>query len=133
MIVQNDPTTLEMIGATAPRLRRDDVRSAATCVAVLSDTGRVALVSDVFVETIGLDDATQIIGRSWCKTWPADAHAPLTVALNRAWRGIVSTYWARSPNAEGLSVDWDIRISPIFDEAGDVASVLAVSRPVTKH
>ena len=133
MIVRNDPTTLDMIGASAPRIKRDDLRSAATCVALLTDTGRVAMVSDAFVAAIGLDDATQIVGRHWCKTWPVAAHAPLTVALNRAWRGIVSTYWVQAPNENGVPVDWDIRISPVFDDAGAVASVLAVSRPVTKH
>lgn len=133
MIVQDDPTMLDLIGANTSRLRRDDVRAASTCAVLIAETGRVAVVSDTLVQTIGLDDPTQIEGRNWCKTWPAEVHEPLNVALRRAWRGIVSIYWVNTGDIVGGHANWDVRISPVFDDAGTVTSVLAVSRPVTKH
>ena len=131
--IQNDMTVLDMLGTPALQLSLENLKDATQCVALIAPSGRILTVSAATVAIMGLDNATQIIGRHWCKTWPSWTHAPLAEAMARGLRGDITTYWAQHPNQKGDMTDWDIRLSPVFGDCGTVTSVLAVSRPVTLH
>lgn len=133
MQIQRDRTIVDMLGADASCLEPSALRGSDVCVALLSPSGRILTASRALVQVMGLDDQTQLLGRHWCKIWPSWAHDALAEAVGRALAGQISTYWAQYPNPAGAMVDWDVRVSPVFDEADAVSSVLAVSRPVTKH
>ena len=131
--LHRDPTTIDLIGTDDHCLDPDLLQTSPACVALLSPHGRVLTASKAAIAVLGLDDHVQLLGRHWCKIWPSWTHDALAEALDRALAGKITTYWASYPNGDGHLTDWDIRISPVFDDAGEVSSVLAVSRPVTKH
>lgn len=133
MKIHRDPTTIDLLGVDTTCLQPEALRDFSNCVVLLSPAGRVLTASQAAIAVLGLDDQTQLLGRHWCKIWPAWTHAALAEALDRALSGKITTYWANYPQPDGTMTDWDIRISPVFDETGEVSSVLAVSRPVTKH
>ena len=133
MKLHRDPTTIDLLGVDTTSLHPESLRGSPNCVALLSPAGRILTVSQAGIALLGLDDQTQLLGRHWCKIWPSWTHAPLGEALERALGGQITTYWGKYPNVGGHMTDWDIRVSPVFDDAGAVTSVLAVSRPVTKH
>lgn len=124
---------IDLLGTDSTSLHPESLRHSPNSVVLLSPAGRVLTASLSAIAVLGLDDATQLLGRHWCKIWPSWTHAALTEALDRALGGKITTYWANYPSSKGVLTDWDIRISPVFDDDGEVTSVLAVSRPVTKH
>lgn len=133
MYLYNDVTTQDLLGVNALRISREDLRSAPECAALLTESGRIDLVSQALSETFGFEDDALLVGRTWCKVWPSELHAALYETLRRAWDGKLSTYWAHRCNAAGLQEHWDVRVSPVFDQSGQVKSVLALYHPVTAH
>ena len=131
--IHRDPTMIDLLGSDATSLEPESLRHSPNSVVLLSPSGRVLTASHSAIAVLGLDDLTQLLGRHWCKIWPTWVHDALSEAVDRALAGKITTYWANYPSAEGVLMDWDIRVSPVFDDADCVSSVLAVSRPVTKH
>jgi len=131
--IHRDPTTIDLLGIDSTSLDTDALRASPNCVALLSPAGRILTASAMAIAVLQLDDQTQLLGRHWCKIWPSWTHDALGEALDRALAGKITTFWANYPNADGVLVDWDVRVSPVMDASGNVSSVLAVSRPVTKH
>ena len=133
MKIHRDPTMIDLLGTDVSSLEPESLRDSPNSVALLSPAGRVLTASLSAVVALGLDDLTQLLGRHWCKIWPSWTHVALSEAMDRALDGKITTYWASYPSTDGVLTDWDIWISPVFDDADRVTSVLAVSRPVTKH
>ncbi len=78
-----------------------------------------------------IDDFSTVTGRLWPSLWP-DATRPLvSAAMASALAGGSGHFDAFCPTAKGTPKWWDVLVTPIFGDDGEVASLLSVSRDIT--
>ncbi len=101
-------------------------------IEVLDTEGRLIFMNGPGIAIMEVDDFQAIKGLSFDQFWP-DAEKPaIRAAIAAAQQGETVRHTLFGPTAKGKPCWWDISISPIRDEGGAVARLLALSRDVTE-
>ncbi|WP_195908372.1 PAS domain-containing protein [Novosphingobium sp. Gsoil 351] len=103
------------------------------CVKILDPDGRVEFMNRNGRCSMEIDDFATVSGKPWHTLWPEDAANQVRDALAAALVGRSSRFEAFCPTAKGTPKWWDIQVSPVRGNAGDVLAILAVSRDVTER
>ncbi|MGI4880766.1 MAG: PAS domain S-box protein [Janthinobacterium lividum] len=114
-------------------LARSLFDSNADCVKVLDLAGRLSAMNRPGLRLMGVDDFAAIAGRHWSLLWPAERRDDVEHALDEARAGRVGRFLGRGPTMKGIDKWWDVQVTPILDEAGRPARLLAISRDVTER
>ena len=126
----NDLTPQDIFAPSAALAASEDVRD---CVTLLNGEGRVVQLSPGTLASFGVLREDDVIGRVWWHIWPLCAQAPLQEAVARAFKGHIAKYWTHFDHADGRVTEWDIRMTPLYDDARQINSVVVVSRNVAAH
>ncbi len=102
---------------------------------MLDFDGHLIFMNGPGIRIMEVDDFAAIQGRPFDQFWPENAQATIRYAIARAQRGETARHTLYGPTAKGKPRWWDITLSPIFGENGEVARLLALSSDVTdaKH
>lgn len=103
------------------------------CVKILDPAGRVDFMNRNGRCAMEVDDFCSIAGQSWETLWPEDAADDVRNAVREALAGRSSRFDAFCPTAKGTPKWWDVQVSPVRNEKGEVFAILSVSRDVTEH
>jgi PAS domain S-box-containing protein len=110
---------------------RSVLESSPDCIKVIDLEGRLLMMNGPGLCIMEVDDFTQLKGQSWGGLWPTETAAKITDAVAGAKRGQTTRFSAFCPTAKGTPKWWEVTVSPITNTAGEVVSILSVSRDVT--
>lgn len=103
------------------------------CVKILDPEGRVDFMNRNGRCSMEIDDFCAIAGQAWETLWPEDAADDVRAAVSDARAGRSSRFEAFCPTAKGTPKWWDVQVSPVRNDQGDVLAILSVSRDVTER
>jgi diguanylate cyclase (GGDEF)-like protein/PAS domain S-box-containing protein len=113
------------------RLYRSVLEASADCIKILDLDGRLELMNSPGLCSMELQDFEQVRGTAWVSLWPEESQRLVRIALDDAKAGQTAQFSALCPTATGKPKWWDVVVSPIRDEQGNVARLLSVSRDIT--
>ena len=127
----DDRKTAEAALRESEAFARSVVEASAMAIEVLNLDGDLIFMNGPGTRIMEVDSFATIKGAPFEKFWPKEAKASVRDALNRARRGETVRQTLFGPTAKGKPRWWDITISPIFGDNGEVARLLALSSDVT--
>lgn len=103
------------------------------CIKIVDLDGRLSYMNGPGMCVMEIDDFKPLRGAVWEEFWPEDVRAKLRNAFHDALIGKVGHFSGYCPTAKGTRKFWDVRLSPVFDDKGNVVSVCAISRDITQY
>jgi PAS domain S-box-containing protein len=105
--------------------------SSPDCVKILDLQGTLLSMNRNGQCVMEIDDFGSICSAPWPSFWPKESHETIQLALEAARSGAQGRFEAFCPTAKGTPKWWDVMVTPIFDNEGQVVRLLSVSRDVT--
>lgn len=105
--------------------------SSPDCVKLLDLDGRLQDMNLNGQCAMEIDDIANLCGKEWRSFWPVSSHPDIDAALEAARTGHAGRFNAYCPTAKGSPRWWDVTVSPIRGNDGEVEGILSVSRDVT--
>lgn len=100
------------------------------CIKVVSVDGKLLMMNRAGCLALGVPEDSRF-GMPWLPLLPEDVHAAGIEALRKAVAGRTARFPGKSISPSG-TVYWDNLLTPLVDAAGQVLSILCVSRDVTQ-
>jgi diguanylate cyclase (GGDEF)-like protein/PAS domain S-box-containing protein len=114
-------------------VNRSIVSSSPDCIKLLDRHGNVLFVNRLDPQGLETDDAGDMLGACWpdllCPAVAGEARA----ALRTAAGGRTARFSAMQPTRCGTTTWWDIIVSPVGAEGGEVDRLVVVSRDITEQ
>jgi PAS domain S-box-containing protein len=114
-----------------PGLGEQIFESSPDCVKILDLQGALISMNRNGQCIMEIDDFSSVCGLSWPSLWPEESHESVQLALQAARNGGMGRVEAFCPTAKGKPKWWDVMVTPLFDNEGQVVRLLSVSRDVT--
>lgn len=102
------------------------------CIKLVELDGSISYMNLNGQCAMDIDDFSTLRGREWSSFWPGHARTLVRQAVSTATRGESNRFEALCPTAKGKRKWWDVSVSPIFDERGQVIRLLSTSRDITE-
>lgn len=102
------------------------------CVKVVDTHGILMSFNDNGYKIMEIDNANDVIGKSWINFWKGDLRKLAEDALIKAVSGEPAMFEGYCPTFKGKMKFWKVSLVPIRDDSGAVASVLVTSHDATK-
>ncbi|MBK9078795.1 MAG: PAS domain S-box protein [Hyphomicrobium sp.] len=119
----------EVPGAAALGLQL--LASSPDCVKLLDTQGNIHFINENGLKLIGIDAFSDIEAKPWSSLWPVENAALVANAIANAVGGAAGRFAALAPTPKGTPKWWDVTVSPVYDDAGTLVWLLAVSRDIT--
>jgi PAS domain S-box-containing protein len=107
--------------------------SSTDCVKLMDAETRLLRMNRAGQCLMEIDDFQKFVGRAWAELWPEPARDVLRHEVDRARGGGTGHFSAHCPTAKGAPKFWDVRITPVHRENGELAGLLSVSRDTTSQ
>jgi PAS domain S-box-containing protein len=102
------------------------------CVKLLDADGHVVAMNRNGQCAMEIDDFETVRGAHWSTLWTTESEQSIHASVAAARNGQSSSFNAFCPTAKGSARWWEVTVSPILGEAGQVERILSVSRDVTE-
>jgi diguanylate cyclase (GGDEF)-like protein/PAS domain S-box-containing protein len=112
-------------------LYRSVLDASVDCIKVLDLNGCLQLMNEPGQRAIELDDFEKLRGKHWATIWPSEGKPLVEAALEQARAGDVARFSGMVATFRGTPKWWDVLVSPMFNDNGAVAGILAISRDIT--
>jgi diguanylate cyclase (GGDEF)-like protein/PAS domain S-box-containing protein len=112
-------------------LHRSVLEASADCIKIMSLDGRLEHMNSPGVSLLELPDFETVRGESWSKLWPASARKTVETALREARDGNPFRFTEFCSTAKGTSKWWDVVVTPMANERGEVTRLLSIARDIT--
>ena len=109
------------------------LESSPDCIKVLDRDGRLVSMSDNGCRLMEIDDIGPCLNTDWVGFWQGADREAARAAVDAARAGRMGTFGGACPTAKGTPKWWDVRVTPIVADDGDVEQLLAISRDVTEQ
>lgn len=103
------------------------------CVKILSIGGDVEFFNEAGLCRMQIASLDQVAGKPWVDLWPEDSKPTIENAIYLVGSGESVRFESFCPTAKGDPRWWDVTAAPIFDKAGQIENIIAVSRDVTER
>jgi diguanylate cyclase (GGDEF)-like protein/PAS domain S-box-containing protein len=107
------------------------LEASADCIKIVDLDGRLQFMNTPGACALELDTVDELIGQHWCDLWPQQWQDVITAALASARQGNCVRTDGYCPTAKGTPKWWDVCVTPMRNDAGEVVRLLAISRDVT--
>ncbi len=101
------------------------------CIKLINTAGELEYLNANGVEALGFTDASDVVGKHWRELWPEESHAQIDASIHAALDGRPTEFEAWCPNRHGEDRWWDVSVSPVAAEGGQITHMIAISRDVT--
>jgi PAS domain S-box-containing protein len=101
------------------------------CVIVLALDGTLAFMNAGGQAIMEIDDFAMVEGSPWPALWEEEYEASSLAAMTAARAGQIGHFTGRAQTTKNVPRWWDVTVSPIFDEDGEPAMLLSISRDIT--
>jgi len=95
--------------------------------------GHVAFTNRNGCRLLGIKEPAQSIQRDWVSLWPESSRVRASEALAGARRGKRTQFTSMSSGLKREEKWWLSTLTPLLDDAGQVQSVLSISREITEQ
>jgi PAS domain S-box-containing protein len=102
-------------------------------VKILDLDGRVVYLNPAGVEVLELCGPEDLVGRIWVDGWEGEHQAAARGAVARAKAGERAMFEGFCRTVAGSDKWWEVVVTPITDDHGTVAQLLAMSRDITQR
>ena len=127
--MQQSPATAPAIDTNALGVQLFE--SSPDCVKLLSIDGKLLTMNRNGLCAMEIDDFGPFSGAVWSTFWPQESQAAIDAAVERARAGATARITAFCPTAKGSPRWWDVTVTGVRSDDGQVRTLLAVSRDVT--
>ncbi|MBI4828839.1 MAG: PAS domain S-box protein, partial [Nitrospinae bacterium] len=110
---------------------RDLIESSADCICLFSRDGELVYMNPAGVRINEFDDSAQPLGRDCAAGIQGEGARMMKEAFERAGKGAASRLEYAAAGAKGAEVWWSSSVTPIWNERGEVTSIMRVSRDIT--
>ena len=100
----------------------------ADCIKVIGPEGTLDFMNRNGRCAMGIDDFALVAGKYWWELWPQEAEPQIRAAIADAHEGRNSRFQAFCPTGKGEPRWWDVSVSPMRDETGELIGLISVSR-----
>jgi diguanylate cyclase (GGDEF)-like protein/PAS domain S-box-containing protein len=111
---------------------RSILEASPMAIEVLDRDGTLTFMNGPGMRIMEVEDFDTIRGGAFETFWPPEARGSIGRAIVRARLGETVRQTLFGPTAKGTPRWWDITISPIYGDKGEVARLLAISNDVTE-
>lgn len=101
------------------------------CVKVVDADGILMSFNNSGMKVMEIDNASDVIGKSWLKFWDGDLANQAHAALEQALGGEPAFFEGFSPTLKGTMKYWKVSIMPMLDDDGVVSTMLITSKDTT--
>ncbi|QOL50661.1 PAS domain-containing protein [Massilia litorea] len=105
--------------------------SSPDCLKLLSNDGHIVAMNRNGICAMEIDDFKRFAGALWKSFWPQESQAAVDAALALARAGGIGQFKAYCPTAAGTPRWWEVMVTAVRAEDGQLQHLLAVSRDVT--
>lgn len=109
------------------------IETSQDCIKVLDLAGRLLTMNAGGMRALEICDFTTVQNAYWPEFWQGAYREAALEAIESAKANQVGRFVGFCPTFAGKPMWWDVVVSPIHDEAGNIRQLLAVSREVTEH
>lgn len=122
--------------ALTPAAVRDGVamvllEASPDCVKLIEPDGTVRFLNRAGYSLMEIDAGSAIQGKRWSELWPSEAAAKIESALETARTAGSARFDGVCPTAKGTTKWWDVVVTVIRAESGEIDCFLCVSRDIT--
>lgn len=110
---------------------RSIVDGSSDCIKVLDLDGHLLAMNAGGMETMEIEDFSSCHYVLWPEFWKGEAKTQVQEALEAARDGKAVSFEGPANTFLGTPRWWEVRVSPIRDQSGEVTRLLAISRDVT--
>jgi PAS domain S-box-containing protein len=103
----------------------------ADCIKVIGPDGTLDFMNRNGRCAMQIDDFALVAGKNWWELWPEESQPLIRDAIARARGGDNSRFQAFCPTGKGEPRWWDVSVSPLRDETGELRGLISVSRDIT--
>ena len=103
----------------------------ADCIKVIGPDGTLDFMNRNGRCAMGIDDFNMVAGKSWWELWPAESQHLIRNAIAEARDQGSARFEAFCPTAKGEPRWWDVTVSPLRDEQGELRGLISISRDVS--
>lgn len=108
------------------------LETSADCIKVIELDGRLSYVNRNGLLSLGANQASDLVGRLWWELWPPASETMIRQAVAEALETGASRFEGFCPTRNGEPRWWDVSVSPVRGDLGQVVRLLAVSRNITQ-
>lgn len=101
------------------------------CIKLIDLEGRLSYMSENGLAAMEIRDFAAVSGKAWRDLWPEPSQERIDEAIVAARNGEASRFQAYCPTATGDDRWWDVSVSPLHDNQGQVSRILSVSRDIS--
>ena len=112
-------------------LYRSVLEASADCIKIIDLDGRIKLMNTPGQRALDLDSFEHVRGTRWVDTWPRESRPALRRAMDEARDGRVARFTGCCPTMHRMRKWWDVVVTPMCNERGEVTNLLAISRDIT--
>lgn len=103
------------------------------CIKVIGPDGRLDFMNRNGRGVMEVEDFSELRGNFWWELWPEESASLVRGSVDQARAGASSEFEAFCPTAKGSPRWWHVSVSPVVDEAGELSSIVSISRDVTEQ
>lgn len=112
-------------------LQESAFEASADCIEILSADGTLEFMNGPGLCAMELTSFSRVQGKEWASLWPAGGRQAAQDAVRKARSGRVARFTGFFPTALGKPKWWDVVITPMRSEAGEITRLLSISRDIT--
>jgi PAS domain S-box-containing protein len=103
------------------------------CVKMMQIDGTLGFMNRNGRCNLEIDDFCDVAGKHWWDMWPDKSKPVVRQAVIAAAAGQESRFEAFCPTAKGTAKWWDVTVSPVRDDSGNIFQIVSFSRDVTEQ
>lgn len=111
--------------------KKQVLESSNDCIQVLDLDAQVVYVNPGGLCLLEIDDLTPYLNTKWVNFWQGESRQEIEAAISVAKSNEVSRFQGFCPTAKGIPKWWDVIVTPMLDEEGQVSQLLTTSRDIT--
>ena len=103
----------------------------ADCIKVIGPEGSIDFMNRNGRCALGIDDFALVAGKNWWEMWPTESQHLVRDAITTARDQGSARFEGFCPTAKGEPRWWDVTVSALRDEQGEVRGLISISRDVS--
>ena len=134
--MDQDPLTLKLgntFAEASGKLLVAMLEQSQDCVKLLGTDGTLGFMNRNGRCSLEIDDFCSVEGQHWWNMWPDAVQPVVRQAVDDAMRGQESRFEAFCPTAKGTPKWWDVTVSPVRHDNGEIFQIVSFSRDVTEQ
>ncbi|MER0238327.1 HWE histidine kinase domain-containing protein [Fulvimarina sp. MAC8] len=116
-----------------PAFLRSVLSFSTDCIKVLDLDGNLLFMSEGGKRVMEVGDFQSIRGCPWPTFWAGEWREKADRAVATAKAGGCGHFQGSAPTLAGTTKWWDVRVTPIVEESGQITRLLSISRDITQE